>query len=106
MLNIHRRGGYSFLSKGVQQMMSKICLGCSLLVACFALTGCDVDVKDDGELPKVDVDPGRAPDVDIHGPDVNVGTEEKTITVPDIDVDVPEEEENEPNRVPDADDDR
>ena len=86
-------------------MNRKQCLACSLLVGCLGfIAGCDVDVKDDGELPKVDVDPGRAPEVDVRGPDINVETEEKTITVPDIDVDVPEEHENEPNRVPDDDD--
>jgi hypothetical protein len=86
-------------------MLRNVCLMVSALTACIALTGCDVDVKDDGELPKVDVEPGRAPEVEVHGPDVDIGTEEKTITVPDIDVDVPEEHENEPNRVPDDDDD-
>ena len=76
----------------------------------FALgaAGCDVDVKDSGELPTVEVERGEAPDIDVHGPDVDVHTEEKTITVPDvdvhtqektitvpdIDVDIPEENEN------------
>ncbi len=58
------------------------------------LAGCDVDVKDPGAMPNVDVDatPGRAPDVDVHGPDVNVTTEEKKVDVPDVDVDVKTEE--------------
>ena len=78
-----------------------------LLCGSMLLTGCDVDVKDEGELPDVDIqaDPGELPDVDVRGPDVDVGTEEtqvevpdvevtteeKTVTVPDVDVDVPEE---------------
>jgi hypothetical protein len=81
----------------------------NLLLACVAAAGlaaCDIDVEDDGELPKVDVEGGRAPEVEIRGPDVDVGTQEKTITLPDVDVDVPDEDENEPNlpEDPDADD--
>lgn len=82
------------------------------------LTACDVDVKDEGKLPDVDVDvePGRNPDVDVTAPDVDldtkettitvpevdvdVDTEEKPITVPDIDVDIPDEEDNEPGAPP------
>jgi hypothetical protein len=52
--------------------------------------GCDVDVKDPGKAPKVnvDVESGRLPDVDVRAPDVDVGTTEKEITVPDVDVSV------------------
>ena len=52
--------------------------------------GCDVDVKDKGKAPDVDVsvEPGRVPDVDVRGPDVDVTTKEKEVTVPDVDVDV------------------
>lgn len=57
------------------------------------LAGCDVDVKDEGKMPDVDVKEGRMPDVDVTGPDVDVETKEKTITVPDVDVDVPKENE-------------
>lgn len=61
-----------------------------LLVA--GIAGCDVDVEDRGEAPTVDVEPGRAPDVDVHGPEVETGTE--TVEVPTVDVDVPDEHEN------------
>ena len=68
----------------------------SFVAICFTgfvavgMFGCDVDVEDSGKLPDVDVDvePGRAPDVEVTGPDVNVGTETKTVEVPDVDVDV------------------
>jgi hypothetical protein len=43
----------------------------------------------------VAVDPGKVPDVDVRGPDVDVGTEKKEITVPDVDVDIPAEDEKE-----------
>ena len=81
-------------------------LGLALVMCC----GCDVDVKDKGKLPQVSVEPGRLPDVDVRGPEVNVGTqqkevtvpvvrtEKKTITVPDIDVKIPKENDNEPTK--------
>lgn len=65
----------------------------SVLLAVTALAACDVDVKDKGEMPDVDVKEGRAPDVDVTGPDVDVNREQKTITVPDVDVQVPKENE-------------
>ena len=67
-------------------------------------------------MPDVDVDVegGKLPHYDIHGPDVHVGekevevevpdvdvdvkTEKKSFTVPDVDVDIPEEEDNDPSR--------
>jgi hypothetical protein len=60
------------------------------LLAAFATVGCDVDVKDKGKTPRVnvDVESGRLPDVDVRGPDVDVATKEKEITVPDVDVSV------------------
>ncbi len=56
------------------------------------LVGCDVDVRDEGELPDVDVqtEPGRLPDVDVEGPDVDVRTEERVIEVPDVDIETEE----------------
>ena len=59
------------------------------VTACLAV-GCDIDVKDKGKPPKVnvDVEPGRAPDIDVRGPDVDVSTKEKEVTVPDVDVSV------------------
>lgn len=91
-------------------MKTTLC-GVFLLAFLSATVGCDVDVKDPGAMPDVDVQvtPGRAPDVDVHTPDVDVTTKEKkvtvpdvdiktketTITVPDVDVKIPAENENE-----------
>lgn len=63
---------------------------CGLALVSLGLTGCDVDVNDPGKMPDVSVTPGRAPDVDVRGPDVDVTTKESTATVPDIDVDTKE----------------
>lgn len=71
--------------------LRKLILACVPLAA-ISLAGCDVDVQDPGAPPTVDVEPGRAPDVDVQGPDVDVRTEERTIDVPNVDVDVTSEE--------------
>lgn len=64
-----------------------------LLGATCLVAACDVDTKKEGELPDVDVNAtgGQLPDIDVTGPDVNVGMENKTVQVPDVDVKVPQE---------------
>jgi hypothetical protein len=74
-------------------------LGLALVVAASGLifAGCDVDVKDKGETPDVDVsvEGGRLPDVDVRTPDVDISTKKKEVTVPDVKVDIPQENETE-----------
>ncbi len=64
-----------------------------LAVSCLGFAACDVDTKGNVQVPDVDVNAsgGELPDVDVTGPDVNIGTENKTVQVPTVDVDVPEE---------------
>jgi hypothetical protein len=76
----------------------------------FVLAGCDVDQTQEGRLPDVDVDvaEGQLPEYDVDGPDIDVGTreeqvevptgidvetEERTIEVPDVDVDLPNDDD-------------
>lgn len=66
---------------------------CALLVATLGMAGCDVEKKQEGSLPDVDVKGGSLPKYDVDGPDVDVGTKEKTITVPDVDVTLPRDDE-------------
>ena len=70
-------------------------LGIALASTCLALAGCDVDQTKEGELPDVDVNTsgGQLPEYNVEGPDVNIGTENKTVEVPTVDVDVPAENE-------------
>lgn len=77
-----------------------ILLGCG---AALALTACEIDQTEEGELPQVDVDveEGRLPEFDVEGPDVEIAQRERTITVPDVDVDVEREERT--ITVPDVD---
>ncbi|MFP5272272.1 hypothetical protein [Coleofasciculus sp.] len=51
-------------------------------------TGCRVEKEQAGEAPEVDVnvDPGKVPEYEVEGPEVDVGTQEKTITVPEVEV--------------------
>lgn len=55
-----------------------------------ALTACQVDQQQPGQLPDVDVDvegdAGRWPEYDVAWADVDVGTEQRTITVPVVSV--------------------
>jgi uncharacterized lipoprotein len=71
--------------------MIKVLVGAS----CFAMAACDVDQTQEGNLPDVDVNAtgGQLPEFNVEGPDVNVGTENKTVQVPTVDVDVPDEAE-------------
>lgn len=48
----------------------------------FALSACDVDVNDPGAPPDVDVEGGRAPDVEVTPPDVDVERQERDVEVP------------------------
>jgi hypothetical protein len=69
----------------------KVLVGAS----CFALAACDVDQTKEGDMPEVDVnvEGGQLPEFNVEGPTVNVGTENKTIQVPTVDVDAPKEAE-------------
>ncbi len=66
----------------------KLLVGTSCLVL---FSACDVDQTKEGNLPDVDVNVsgGELPEYNVEGPSINVGTENKTIQVPTIDVDAP-----------------
>ncbi len=98
---------------------------CALPALALMVGGCEVDVEDEGALPSVDVegdsgqmpkyevnqtqegrmpsiddvdaDSGRLPEVDVRGPDVEIGTEQKEVTVPDIDVTMPDDRDDATN---------
>ncbi len=62
---------------------------------CLSFAACDVDQTKEAELPDVDVNAsgGQLPEFNVEGPTVDVGTENKTVEVPTVDVDVPGENE-------------
>lgn len=107
--------------------VNKLLIG-GLAVTALLVSACNVEQEEEGEMPDVDVEyqegelpeyeirkteEGRMPDVDVdaeggnlpeydvEGPDVDIGTEEKTVEVPDVDVDVDTEDET--ITVPDVD---
>lgn len=60
-----------------------------LLFAGLALTlsACEVEKKEEGRMPKVEVTEGNLPKYDVKTPSVDVTTEKKDVTVPtDVDV--------------------
>jgi len=66
----------------------------SAILLTFAIGGCDVDQTEPGNLPEYDVETA---DVDVSTeeesmtvPDLDVSTEETDVTVPDLDVTMPE----------------
>jgi hypothetical protein len=61
--------------------------------ASFALTACDVDQTKEAKLPDVDVNvtEGQLPEYNVTTPTVEVGTENKTVEVPTVDVNIPAE---------------
>lgn len=71
----------------------------TLLVAagCLGIAACDVDQTKEGDLPEVEVNAtgGEMPEFDVDGPTVNVGTENKTVEVPTVDVDAPQDDNRE-----------
>jgi len=75
--------------------MIKVLVGAS----CLALVACDVDQTKEGEMPDVDVNAsgGQLPEFNVEGPSVDVGTENKTVEVPTVDVDIPDEAEGNTN---------
>ncbi|THH41660.1 hypothetical protein [Neolewinella litorea] len=66
-----------------------------LLFFTFALSSCDVDQTQEGELPEVDVDvdtePGQAPAYDVDWVDVEVNTTTRMVEVPNVTVEMVEE---------------
>lgn len=67
-----------------------------LLVGASAimLAGCDVNQTQEGELPEVTAEGGQLPKYDVETADVDIGTREETVTVPDVDVTMPDEQHN------------
>ncbi len=58
----------------------------TVAVTSLLLAGCEVQKTQEGVAPKVNVTEGQLPKYDVTAPEVTVGTKEKTITVPDVDI--------------------
>ncbi len=73
-------------------------IGIIAALASLGIAACDVDQTREAEAPEVDVDAtaGQLPSYDVEGPEVNVGTENVVVQVPDVDVSLPDDDETVP----------
>lgn len=57
------------------------------LTSMFALSACDVEQTQEGEMPEVEVvtEEGQMPEYDVETAEVEMGTEKKVIEVPTVD---------------------
>ena len=72
--------------------MKRIIITSLIAPLAIGLAACDVDQTQEAELPEVEVKDGQMPEYDVETADVDVGTEEKTIEVPDVDITMPDAE--------------
>lgn len=82
---------------GSKNAVSKLFAFMMVLMLVIGTTGCRVTQTEEGEMPDVDVkvEDGKVPEYDVDAADVDVKTEKKTIEVPDVDVNMPDEQQNE-----------
>ena len=67
-----------------------------LIAPMFAvgMAACDVDQTEEGEMPEVQVEEGELPSYDVEPAEIEVT--EDTVTVPDIDINDPDDGEVDP----------
>jgi hypothetical protein len=70
----------------------------SVALAMFLTVGCTVEKEQEGEMPEVDVqvEGGQLPEYDVDAADVEVTTEERTITVPEVNIEPPADDDEPP----------
>lgn len=76
--------------------MKKFVFATAMAAATLGLAACDVDQTEEAEMPEVNVEGGNMPEFDVETADVDVGSEEVTVDVPTVDVDMPDDAEGEP----------
>jgi hypothetical protein len=62
-----------------------------MVAAGLAVTACDVEQTEEGEMPEVNVEEGNMPEYEVDGPEIKAGTTETQVEVPDVDVTTEEE---------------
>lgn len=70
--------------------MKRIITSSLVLPLAMGLAACDVDQTQEGEMPEVQVEGGQMPEYDVETAEVEVGTKEETIEVPDVEVTMPD----------------
>ncbi len=64
----------------------------------FALSACQVDKTQEGEMPDVKVEGGQLPSYDVETADVDVGTKTTTVEVPTAEVTMPDDPNHSSNQ--------
>ncbi|HUO84813.1 MAG TPA: hypothetical protein VM534_06825 [Thermoanaerobaculia bacterium] len=87
--------------------MSKLLRILAVMLLVVGLIGCEVEQTEEGEMPNIEVEGGKLPEYDVDVPDVDIGTQtttvevptgveiettETTVTIPDVDVNPPEDD--------------
>jgi hypothetical protein len=72
--------------------MKRIIITSLIAPLAIGLAACDVDQTQEGELPDVEVTGGQMPEYDVETADIDVGTKEETVEVPDVDITMPDAE--------------
>lgn len=62
----------------------------AILALSLAPIACKAEVEDPGAPPEVNVEPGRAPDIDVQTPDVDVTTDTQRVVTPEVNVTPPQ----------------
>ena len=62
--------------------MNKFAIVATLGSFTLALSACDVEQTEEGEMPEMNVEEGAMPAYDVDTADVDVTTEERTVDVP------------------------
>lgn len=66
----------------------------AVVVIGFGIYMIDIDQTEEGSMPEVSVEGGNLPEFDAEVGDVDVTQEEVTVTVPEIEVTPPEDDNN------------
>ncbi len=70
--------------------MKRILIASLITPLAIGLAACDVDQTKEGEMPEVEVTGGALPEYDVETADVDVGTKETTVEVPDVKITMPD----------------
>jgi hypothetical protein len=70
--------------------MKRILIASLFTPLAIGLAACDVDQTKEGEMPEVEVKEGQLPEYDVETADVDVGTKETTVEVPDVKITMPD----------------
>jgi hypothetical protein len=56
------------------------------MAAMLAGAACTAEVEEEGEMPEVNVEGGKAPNIDVDPARVEVGTDTSTVVTPEVNV--------------------